>query len=158
MGKIATNSEVNSKVGSSLSPAVKCLTKSEILATGVAVINGTYLNSQTVQLDDISKKPAELSKVVEIISLNQTYSYVSLEFEGGGNPKITKIYAVAGNSCTVQFTGSIPFNCIVKNISMYPQSGGVGYSGYQCDSQGNVITSQLWGVRTTKIYITNAPK
>lgn len=55
MGKIATNSDVNSKVGSSLSPNTKCPTRTEIQNTGKANISGIYAPVQCVQVGDISK-------------------------------------------------------------------------------------------------------
>ena len=68
MGKIATWSEINSKVGTSGSPSNKCPTKSEILATGKVSISGNYLNNQLVQLEDITRK----SKPTNLIRINYT--------------------------------------------------------------------------------------
>lgn len=56
MSKIITNSETNSKVGSSLSPSAKCPTKSEILATDKAEVIGLYSNNQCIQDANVSKK------------------------------------------------------------------------------------------------------
>lgn len=55
MGKIATNSDVNSKIGSSLTPAAKCPTKKEIVATGKGTVSG-YSDNQLVDLSSVTKK------------------------------------------------------------------------------------------------------
>lgn len=56
MGKIATWSDVNSKIGTSGSPSSKCPTKNEILATDKAVISGSYSTQQLVDINNITKK------------------------------------------------------------------------------------------------------
>lgn len=53
MGQIATNSRVNSKINSSLSPANQCPTKAVIIQTHKAIVNGSYTNTQCVQIGDI---------------------------------------------------------------------------------------------------------
>ena len=55
MSKRATNSEVNSKIGSSLTPAAKCPTKKEIVATGKGTVSG-YSDNQLVDLSSVTKK------------------------------------------------------------------------------------------------------
>ena len=56
MGKIANWSKVNSRIGSTGSPAAKCPTKKDIVATKKGVVRGIYSNEQVVQLTDISKQ------------------------------------------------------------------------------------------------------
>jgi hypothetical protein len=54
MGKLATWAEVNSRVGSGGTPAGKCPTKAEVLATGKATVAGSYASNQLVQLVDVN--------------------------------------------------------------------------------------------------------
>lgn len=77
MGKIATNSDVNSKVGSSLSPDAKCPTKTEIQNTGKASISGIYSNVQCVQSVDISKPVFRLTFRGEMMTDNYWISQKS---------------------------------------------------------------------------------
>lgn len=53
MGQIATNRRVNSKINSSLSPANQCPSKAVIIQTHQAIVNGSYTNTQCVQIGDI---------------------------------------------------------------------------------------------------------
>lgn len=56
---IASNSEVNAKIGSSLVPTNpdKCPTYSEIYDTGKANLTGGYSSNMLVKYSDITKKP-----------------------------------------------------------------------------------------------------
>ena len=55
--KRATNSEVNSKVGSSLSPSVKCPTRKEIVDTGKAtVLELGSADNKLVSIDSVNIK------------------------------------------------------------------------------------------------------
>lgn len=71
MTKRAINSEVNSKVGSSLSPASKCPTKAEVIATGKATVSG-YENNQLIDLDSVNR-------IIEYFTITFKYSTTAIE-------------------------------------------------------------------------------
>ena len=92
MSKRATNSEVNSKIGSSLTPSAKCPTKAEIVNTGKGVVSG-YSNNQLVDLASVSKKSivvtfrADASGYYEVqiggnITINGVRETISLNSNG----------------------------------------------------------------------------
>lgn len=113
MAKMATNGEVNSKIGSSLSPASKCPTKKVITDTGIANVSGTYSDTQLVDLANVSK----LSTL-----------YLS-------NFKVGTVYANSSyNSLAIDIVILDEFNNVIDNyqtnvnntknaVSYYPSSG-----------------------------------
>lgn len=71
MSKIATNSEANAILGSSLSPANKCPVYSDLIAAGMKAVSG-YSSNQLVQLDDIESIVVDLSYINTYTGLTES--------------------------------------------------------------------------------------
>lgn len=70
--KMATNAEINLKIGTSLFPINQCPTKAQVIATEKGRIKGYYRDTQLIKLNDVTKP---LKK--NLINFNIDYAYVS---------------------------------------------------------------------------------
>lgn len=131
---IATNAEVNAKIGSSLSPPNKIPTYAQIMATGGGVsVSGSYSSNQLVKYFDINKA----ADVRDVILYNW----------GTGIPinscSITIQNTSTSNTTTIDFSGPSMPPTSIPGISNYPTSILAGGSG-NLKVIGVVINNGNW--------------
>jgi hypothetical protein len=117
--KRATNSEVNSKIGSSLTPSTKCPTKAEVVATGKGTVS-SYSDSQLVDLDNVNKNSIVITFRVDPIEVYYADIGGNLELNGSSYPISAnsdgKDYSVELNVSSVKVSAFI--NASIRKSQM----------------------------------------